>query len=384
MANDSQTHYWDPIKKVWFQYNDKGEACIEIDDEKQAHPDILVDELIRQCPNFDVLAAYLKSVPKEKDTEKESLQEPLDDSIISKERLYEICTRRAVKIGLRCAKQYNIDGEDVVQNALLGMCQAIETYNSMGPFIEQLNRSIREAVLCSIPIGEHICCLPWRIKPLLYKLVQKEEADNCHFPEMLMATYHCNHTIADNLASLLIDPMSIDLLVESNDHSLSDNGQGDDCLVEHICKSIVSDVVHQAIESLKSEKEKTVIRKRFGFVGNPMTLEAIGVELGVSRERIRQIEKKALKQLAHPSRRLRPIAETEERKRHHNQTTQDSKKNRKTVYNSRTRMEAERNMQKSPSSYSKNTTPPKQKYKPIKTEMVVHGDFGTRTITFEY
>jgi RNA polymerase primary sigma factor len=53
-----------------------------------------------------------------------------------------------------------------------------------------------------------------------------------------------------------------------------------------------------------SDREARVLKMRFGLDGKrPMTLEEVGAEFGVTRERIRQIEAKALRKLKHPSRR---------------------------------------------------------------------------------
>jgi RNA polymerase primary sigma factor len=53
-----------------------------------------------------------------------------------------------------------------------------------------------------------------------------------------------------------------------------------------------------------SEREARVLKMRFGLESQrPMTLEEVGKEFGVTRERIRQIEAKALRKLKHPSRR---------------------------------------------------------------------------------
>ena len=55
--------------------------------------------------------------------------------------------------------------------------------------------------------------------------------------------------------------------------------------------------------SVLTEREQKVLRMRFGFDdGNPRTLEEVGREFQVTRERIRQIEGKALRKLRHPSR----------------------------------------------------------------------------------
>jgi RNA polymerase primary sigma factor len=66
----------------------------------------------------------------------------------------------------------------------------------------------------------------------------------------------------------------------------------------------MSEQINQVLSSL-SKREAQVIRLRFGIDdGDFHTLERIGRKLGVSRERIRQIEKRALKKLRHPSRAL--------------------------------------------------------------------------------
>jgi RNA polymerase sigma factor, sigma-70 family len=58
-----------------------------------------------------------------------------------------------------------------------------------------------------------------------------------------------------------------------------------------------------AVLSTLTEREQIVLTKRFGLDGNePMTLEEVGQEMNVTRERIRQIEKKAIIKLKHPTR----------------------------------------------------------------------------------
>ena len=60
--------------------------------------------------------------------------------------------------------------------------------------------------------------------------------------------------------------------------------------------------VDEALDDL-NDREKEVVRLRFGLVdGQPRTLEEVGKEFGVTRERIRQIESKTLAKLRHPQR----------------------------------------------------------------------------------
>jgi RNA polymerase primary sigma factor len=66
--------------------------------------------------------------------------------------------------------------------------------------------------------------------------------------------------------------------------------------------SMLKDRLHEAIQTL-GERERLIIEMRHGIHNNaPQTLEQIGQRFGVTRERIRQIEAKALRKLRHPSR----------------------------------------------------------------------------------
>jgi len=65
---------------------------------------------------------------------------------------------------------------------------------------------------------------------------------------------------------------------------------------------LLKEQLEEVLESLTPREEK-VLRLRFGINdGRPRTLEEVGKEFGVTRERIRQIEAKALRKLRHPSR----------------------------------------------------------------------------------
>src|SRR3989338_884494 len=73
--------------------------------------------------------------------------------------------------------------------------------------------------------------------------------------------------------------------------------------IEAASKELLKENIEEVLSTL-TDREARVLRMRFGLDGkNPMTLEEVGREFGVTRERIRQIEAKALRKLKHPSRR---------------------------------------------------------------------------------
>ncbi len=91
---------------------------------------------------------------------------------------------------------------------------------------------------------------------------------------------------------------------DSSDSSLGDFVKDQHAVAPHEAtnRSILKEQIGDVLDSL-SERENEVIRYRFGLDnGWPMTLEQVGHRFGVTRERIRQIEAKALRRLRHPSR----------------------------------------------------------------------------------
>ncbi|HEX5824738.1 MAG TPA: sigma-70 family RNA polymerase sigma factor, partial [Candidatus Limnocylindrales bacterium] len=101
---------------------------------------------------------------------------------------------------------------------------------------------------------------------------------------------------------------------EENDTELGDLLEDADAVspLEAVSETMLREQVERVLDSLDG-REQRVIRLRFGLDdGRPRTLEEVGKEFGLTRERIRQIESLALRKLRHPSRsrKLREFATT--------------------------------------------------------------------------
>ena len=101
------------------------------------------------------------------------------------------------------------------------------------------------------------------------------------------------------------DPLSLDSPVgEEDDSNLADfiEDQQAEAPAEMAAKMMLHSAVEEALHEL-NDREKAVVRMRFGLDdGQARTLEEVGREFGVTRERIRQIESKTLAKLRHPHR----------------------------------------------------------------------------------
>lgn len=118
------------------------------------------------------------------------------------------------------------------------------------------------------------------------------------------------------LLRISLDPLSLDSPVGEEDES----NLGDfieDSSVDTPADAATKAMLHEAVEAVLgelTEREQEIVRMRFGLDGSQAkTLEEVGKEFGVTRERIRQIEAKTLAKLRHPhrSQRLREFLEVE-------------------------------------------------------------------------
>jgi len=106
------------------------------------------------------------------------------------------------------------------------------------------------------------------------------------------------------------EPMSLETPIGSEENSFLGDFLPDDTMpgpVDAASKQLLKEQLHEILTSL-SDRERKVLEMRFGLNdGQGRTLEEVGYEFGVTRERIRQIEAKALRKLRHPirSRKLR-------------------------------------------------------------------------------
>jgi RNA polymerase primary sigma factor len=102
------------------------------------------------------------------------------------------------------------------------------------------------------------------------------------------------------------DTISLELPVgDDDDRSRLSDFIADDKITspdQEVSHSILTDQILEILDTL-SEKERKILEMRHGLIdGTYHTLEEVGAEFGVTRERIRQIEAKALRKLRHPSR----------------------------------------------------------------------------------
>lgn len=107
----------------------------------------------------------------------------------------------------------------------------------------------------------------------------------------------------EKLREIAQDTVSYHALNSENDDCSFENLMSDNSMEDELLNSSVKGAIKDALSTL-TEREQTIISLRYGLNdGYPMTLEEVGNEVNLTKERVRQIESKALRNLRHPTRR---------------------------------------------------------------------------------
>lgn len=218
-----------------------------------------------------------------------------------------------LKLVVSVAKQYSRYGVpfmDLIQEGNLGLIRAIEKFDYRMGFkfstygIQWIRQYISRYIMDKgnmIHIPVHVMENEFKVRKAidtLYKELHREPT----IEELAKETGFPKDKVLE-LLNLIQDPVSIDMQIDD---------EGETSLGDMIADSSVNSPTHSAddhfvredIEKslhILNERERDVIIKRFGLNGeNPMTLEDIGKIYGITRERIRQIESRAMRKLKAP------------------------------------------------------------------------------------
>ncbi|MBO6269881.1 MAG: RNA polymerase sigma factor RpoD [Clostridium sp.] len=294
---------------------------LEQQEEEGGDPDAEIDvnDLSLSVPEgvsvTDPVRMYLKEIGKvpllsaEEEIEYARRMDEGDEE--ARKRLAEANLRLVVSI----AKRYVGRGMqflDLIQEGNLGLLKAVEKYDYKKGFKFSTYATwwIRQAITRSIADQARTIRIPVHMVETINRLVRTsrqllQELGREPKPEEIAERMEISVDRVREIMKISQDPVSLETPIgEEEDSHLGDFIQDDN--VEVPIDAATSKLLHeQLMEALSTltEREQKVLRLRFGLDdGKPRTLEEVGREFDVTRERIRQIEAKALRKLRHPSR----------------------------------------------------------------------------------
>ncbi len=298
--------------------SDDDEANLDDDEDI----DIDMDKLDLTVPDGisveDPVRMYLKDIGKfpllTADEEKElsrAMERGGEEGKAARERLINANLRLTVSI----AKRYVGRGMlflDLIQEGNLGLIKAVEKYDySKGfKFSTYATWWIRQAITRAIADQARTIRIPVHMVETINKLIRVsrqllQELGREPTPDEIAAEMKMPVERVREILKISQEPVSLETPIgEEEDSHLGDFIQDENVPVpaDAAAFTLLKEQLKEVLETL-TEREQKVLRLRFGLDdGRARTLEEVGKEFNVTRERIRQIEAKALRKLRHPSR----------------------------------------------------------------------------------
>lgn len=272
--------------------------------------------LISDVKVDDPVKMYLKDIGQAQLLTPEQEVELAKKIIEGDERSKKELSERNLKLVVSIAKKYvnrsSMQFLDLIQEGNLGLLKAVEKFDYTKGFRfstyatwwirQSITRAIADQAR-TIRIPVHMVETIHRLSRVSKQLMQELGRDptNAEIAERMGLSE--NRVI--EIQKIAQDPVSLESPVGEEDESRISDFVEDESIkspTDNAAQDILKTQLFQVIETL-TPREQKVIRLRYGLDdSHPRTLEEVGKEFNVTRERIRQIEAKALRKLRHPNR----------------------------------------------------------------------------------
>lgn len=294
----------------------------DFNDFAQSNYDAVFDKVIEIAPVLEHFITDIRNIKPPQTREMEQLKYQVQEgNLYARDRVIKMHLRQAVRIALQRVKQYNCDMADTLQDACVGLINAVDKYDP--------DYSGAIASYSALWILQNISRAQGTQRPTVYYPVHKKEEYYVVFPvlkqrgcvtcekvwncqnvqKLIKEKLNCTEDHVNDILDQSIPLISLEetheIFLKNIDIYERSGFFSGDTYFEAFCYNSTSKVeqwllqedVKKIISKLKP-REQQIIKARYGIEnGEEKTLEEVGQIFGVTRERIRQIEAKAIKKL---------------------------------------------------------------------------------------
>lgn len=275
-----------------------------------------LEDIIVQVNVDDPVKMYLKDIGKvpllSSDEEVELAKRMAEGDQAAKAKLSESNLRLVVSIAKRYVSRSNMQFLDLIQEGNIGLLKAVEKFDFTKGFRfstyatwwirQSITRAIADQAR-TIRVPVHMVETINKLTRVTRTLIQKLGRDPTT-SEIAEAMGVSEERVME-IQRIAMDPISLETTIgDEEDSKISDFIEDETAQspLEAAAQKLLREQLLSVIETL-TPREQKVIRMRYGLDNShPRTLEEVGKEFNVTRERIRQIEAKALRKLRHPNR----------------------------------------------------------------------------------
>jgi len=308
----------DSLDELYNVFNENNIAIVSEDDDSDAGDEkILLDDatLTKDLTINDPVRMYLKEIGQIKLLTLDEESKLADRILAGDQEAKNILAESNLRLVVSIAKRYVGRGMlflDLIQEGNIGLMKAVDKFDvSKGyKFSTYATWWIRQAITRAIADQARTIRVPVHMVETINKLarIQRQltlELNREPSEEELAKKMGTSPEKIREIYKISQDPVSLETPIgEEDDSHLGDfiKDERNQSPEEFATNEMLKEEISEVLLTL-TEREEKVIRLRFGLEdGKPRTLEEVGQMFGVTRERIRQIEAKALRKLRHPSR----------------------------------------------------------------------------------
>ena len=312
---------FDRLEKVQMSDEQMENMCAVIEDagiqvvDESVQEQNLYEQLIKEISMDDPVKMYLKDIGKvpllTNEEEIDLAKRMADGDLAARKILAEANLRLVVSIAKRHVGR-GMHFLDLIQEGNMGLMKAVEKFDYTRGYKLSTYATwwIRQAITRAIADQARTIRIPVHMVETIHKQAKVsrqllQELGRDPYPSEIAKEMRIPESRVIEIQKIAQDPISLETPIgEEEDSHLGDfivdeNAQAPSDVVENV---MLKEHLIRVLDTLTPREEK-VLRLRYGLDdGRPRTLEEVGKEFNVTRERIRQIEAKALRKLRHPSR----------------------------------------------------------------------------------